>query len=165
MSTSSSGHWREFSWKNMIRFFITPKIKQHQKGHPSYGRCWRECGNAQADHFHIFWDCPIVQPYWRDVVKRIESVMGFGVGHDFCNIYLGNIPPTMNVADKYLIKIMLVASKKAITRRWLSKESPSIEEWIAIVKEIYDVEKLTFSLNLCMDEFTTYWRKWTTHLE
>ena len=47
---------------------------------------------------------------------------------------------------------MLVASKKAITRRWLSKESPSKEEWIAIVKEIYDMEKLTFSLNLCLGQ-------------
>ena len=117
MSTSSSGHWREFSWKNMIRFFITPKIKQLQKGQPSYGRCWRESGNSQADHFHVFWDCPIIRSCWRDVAEEINTIVGFDIKHDFCTIYLGNISPTINVTDKYLIKIMLVATKKAITRR------------------------------------------------
>lgn len=98
-------------------------------------------------------------------MEKIISIIGFEINHDFCTIYLGNISPTIRATDKYFIKIMLVASKKAITRRWLSKESPSKEEWIAIVKEIYDMEKLTFSLNLCMDKFTTFRRKWIAHLE
>ncbi len=98
-------------------------------------------------------------------MEEIKSIIGFEIKLDFCTIYLGNISPTISVTDKYLIKIMLVASKKAITRRWLSKESPSKEEWIGIVKEIYDMERLTFSLNLCMDKFNMYWRKWTAHHE
>lgn len=165
MGTSSSGYWREFSWKNIIRFFITPKIKQLQKGQTSYGKCWRECGNAQADHFHVFWDCPIIHSFWQDIMVKINSILGFEIKFDFCTIYLGDISSTINVTDNYLIKIMLVASKKAITRKWLLKESPSKEEWIAIVKQIYDMEKLTFSLNLNMDKFTALWRKWTAHSE
>lgn len=99
--------------------FITPKIKRLQKGQSRCGWCWRECGNAQANHFHVFWDCPIIRPYWRDVVEEIKSIVGFETNRDFCTIYLGNIAPSINVTDKYLIKIMLAASKKAISRRWL----------------------------------------------
>ena len=87
ISTSSSGYWREFSWKNIIRFFITPRIKQLQKGQTSYGKCWRECGNAQADHFHVFWDCPIIYSFWQDIVVEINSILGFVIKFDFCTIY------------------------------------------------------------------------------
>lgn len=43
--------------------FITPKIKNNQKDQPRSGHCWSECGNTQADHFHIFWDCPTIRPH------------------------------------------------------------------------------------------------------
>lgn len=86
----------------------------------------------------------------------INSIMCFEIRHNFCTIYHGNISATINASDKYLIK-------KAIARRWLIKEPPTKEEWVGIVKEIYNMEKLTFSLNLCMDKFTNYWRKWTSH--
>lgn len=43
---------REFSWKNLARFFITPKIKSRQlkKNIP----CWRDCGIMNVDHTHVF---------------------------------------------------------------------------------------------------------------
>lgn len=37
--TSSSGEWRRFVWKNILRFFITSKIQQLQNGTPQWGRC------------------------------------------------------------------------------------------------------------------------------
>lgn len=96
-------------------------------------------------------------------MEKINLIIGFVTKHDFCTIYLGNIPSTINSSDTYLINIMLTASKKAINRKWLSKEPPTQGDWIGIVKDIYNMEKLTFSLNLQMDKFTKYWRKWTTH--
>ena len=145
----------------MIRFFITPRIKQLQKGQPRFGHCWRECGNIQADHFHIFWDCPVIRPYWLEVVEQIKAIMGFEIKHDFCTIYLGNISSTINSSDKYLIKIMLAASEKVLTKRWLSKEPPTRRDWIGTVREIYNMGKL----NLCMAKFSSYWRKWTINLD
>ena len=164
-STSSSGQWREFVWKNMIWFFITPRIKQLQRGLPEYGHCWRECGDTQANHFHIFWECPTIRPYWLEIVGKINVILGFETKHDFCTMYLGNISSTINSSDKYLLKIMLAASKKCITRRWLNKEPPTKGEWIGTIKEMYHMERLTFSLNLCMDKFTNKCRKWSTHFE
>ena len=163
-NTSSSGLWREFVWKNLIRFFITPKIKQSQGGQPESGQCWRECGNCQADHFHIFWDCSIIQPYWSEITLMINQIIGLNIKQDFCILYLGNLSATVNVLARYLLKIMMAASKKTITRRWLTKEPPTKKDWIGIVSEIQNMEKFTFSLNLRMDKFVNYWNKWTNHL-
>lgn len=54
--------------------------------------------------------------------------------HDFWTCCLGNISLTIHSSNKHLIKIMLAAGKKAITRRWLNEELPTKGEWIGIVK-------------------------------
>ena len=45
--------------------------------------------------------------------------MGFEIEYNFTDIYLGNIPGDLSTPDKYLLKILLVAGKKAITKKWL----------------------------------------------
>lgn len=52
ITTTASQTWRDYSWKNCIRFFITPKQKSKQTGQQP--TCWRGCGYSVADHTHIF---------------------------------------------------------------------------------------------------------------
>lgn len=47
--------------------------------------------------------------------------------------------------DKYLLKILLVACKKSITKKWLRREAPSVDEWIDIVHSIFAMEIITFT--------------------
>lgn len=98
-----------------------------------------------AVHFHIFWDYPKVSTYWLNVVIEIRSVIGSEIDFNFRGIYLGNVPTTPQKQDRYLLQILLAASKKAITKQWLSQESPTISEWIEIVQEIYVTEQIIFS--------------------
>ena len=106
----------------------------------------------------------MIQPFWSDIIATIKLVIGLQLDDSFQTIYLGNLPYTLNAQDKYLLKILLVASKKAITRKWLVKEPPTKAEWMTVVKELYDMERLTFSLRLCLGEFSKYWSKWITFL-
>lgn len=38
---------------------------------------------------------------------------------------------------KYLLRILLVACEKSITKKWLKRETPSIDDWIELVKLDY----------------------------
>ncbi|XP_060918509.1 uncharacterized protein LOC132992931 [Labrus mixtus] len=60
--STGSNTWREFCWKNVVRFFVTPVQKRHQGGGDA---CWRLCGSNGADHFHIFWNCQVIKSYWK----------------------------------------------------------------------------------------------------
>lgn len=51
ITTTASHTWRDFSWKNCIRYFRTPKQKSKQTG--TQPKCWRGCGYCEADHPHI----------------------------------------------------------------------------------------------------------------
>lgn len=59
------------------------------------------------------------------------------------NINLGNMPQEQ---DRYL-GILIAGSKKAITRKWQRKGSPSVSEETEIVQEMYlGLERMTSSL-------------------
>ena len=53
---------------------------------------------------------------------------------------------------------MLVAAKKAITRKWLKTDAPKMEDWVEKMLNIYRMEKLIFSTRLKTETF--YWEIW-----
>ena len=69
--------------------------------------------------------------------------------------------------DAYIIKILLVASKKAITRHWCkeTQKTPATKknnQWLTIVEEIV-MEELTHKLRLQEAQFNGKWEKWTLY--
>ncbi len=159
-TSTSSGLWREFCWRNLMRYFITPKLKSVQMGEMGGGLCWRNCGEQLAGHYHIFWGCPVIQSYWQGVTRTIQKVFGAGFDCSFPAIYLGNNAAYLLVQDRYLLKILLAASKKAVTRKWLQADPPAVTDWKDIVNTIQNMERMTFSLNLRVGKFLQYWEKW-----
>lgn len=161
-TTTNSLGWRDFCWKNLIRFFITPKQKGKQTD--TQLRCWRECGENMVDHAHIFWLCPPIQTYWREVTEVIDKVLGFSVDVTFLHLYLGNFPEELDKDDEYLLKIMMVAGKKAITKYWLQKDTPTVGTFVGIVKHLHLLEQMTYSLRLQKEIGERKWGKWSVYM-
>lgn len=67
--TTCSFSWREYEWKNITRFFITPAQKKYQGT-----RCWRLYRANKANHFHVFWGCPSISFYWQELKKCPEKI-------------------------------------------------------------------------------------------
>lgn len=161
-TTTSSRMWREFAWKNLIRFFITPKIKSKQlKTHQS---CWRRCGEIDVDHSHIFWKCPKLSEFWKFINTVLGKVLGYVIPlkpelYYLCNFYDGLVQE----GDRYLLKIMLISAKKCITRKWGQTVVPSKEQWMATIEQIYTMEKLTHRLRLQEPQMDKKWKKWTLY--
>ena len=60
-----------------------------------------------------------------------------------------------------MIKILLVAAWKAITRKWGQAEPPTQSQWEGLVEDIYIMEKLTFRLRLQEERMDKKRWKWT----
>ena len=160
--TSSSTIWREFCWKNLIRFFITPAQKRH---YTNSSACWRQCGCLEANHFHIFWSCASLVPFWQEVHKVLQSVFQTDIQFKFETLYLGAIT-SENISSnvKYLFRILSAASRKAITRRWLKPGKPTMEEWIDIIYDMFMMERITFALRLQQGTFLKRWERWIMYV-
>lgn len=54
-TTTNSRLWREFGWKNLTQYFITPGIKSKQTGTQQV--CWPMCGNREDTSFDNIINC------------------------------------------------------------------------------------------------------------
>ena len=101
---SSSQSWKEFGWKSLIRYFITPYQKSHYKGN-------------SPNHYHVFWDCGVIKTYWKRIHNAIQVIFGSHLHLDSKVVFFGLIPEGWPERDKYLFSILLVACKNALTKK------------------------------------------------
>ena len=88
----------------------------------------------------------------------IKDITGYVLPKGYKVMYLGSINDDVSGSDRYLTKILLITSKKAITQNWYKTYPPSIEQWLEI--EIYEMEKPTFQLRLRESAFASKWKRW-----
>lgn len=79
------------------------------------------------------------------MVHRItQEILGyaFPMKHElmYLYIYSENI---VHDGDSYLFKILMVAGKKVITRKWGTEDLPTQTHWVDTVGEIHMMERLT----------------------
>lgn len=95
---TSSISWREFNWKNFIRYFTTPCQTAHYSD--SIPLCWRKCGHQSANHYHIFWECPSIKNFWKEIHNFLQDIFLEDIPLDFKTIYLECIPQGWLKEDK-----------------------------------------------------------------
>uniref|UniRef100_A0A8C5BXC6 Reverse transcriptase domain-containing protein n=1 Tax=Gadus morhua TaxID=8049 RepID=A0A8C5BXC6_GADMO len=151
--TTNSRFWREYAWKIYTRFFITPKIQSKFKTSNS-SECWRNCGENNADHSHVFYFCPSLNTFWKLITNSISNIFQINqVPEPKCFI-LGVTPDELiSERDKYLFRILRIAAMKQITRNWLKPTPPSFKNWKSNINNILEMERITYiTRNLEIDE-------------
>jgi len=102
--------------------------------------------------------------FWQNVNSVVKNVLGYEIPNTCPVMYLGNIEKVVMKEDLYLTKVLLAASKKAVTRNWLNVNAPKQEQWLEIVQEILVMEKLTYLLRLKENVFEKKWGKWNIYM-
>ena len=87
-TSTSSRTWREFSWKNLVCYFITPKIKNKYSN--ANHMCRPECGDLDADYFHVFWKCCKLSMFWEMVHNTLQKIRGYNISMDCKTLYMCN---------------------------------------------------------------------------
>jgi hypothetical protein len=65
--------------------------------------------------------------FWGIVHETVQKILGYNIPMSYMILYLCNFnsaEESIRVRDKYLVKILLIAGKKAITRKWGKVEPP-----------------------------------------
>lgn len=96
--------------------------------------------------------------FWEEVFETLKEVFGNNITMDPTVALLGLLPKAIKGrAKKYLLQILLTTAIKCITVRWLKPNPPAHNMWIEKIKEIHQMEKITYSLRLQKDIFTKKW--------
>ena len=153
---TNSNTWREFKWKIITRFFRTPEILA-KMGPTHSNLCWWNCGTCSANHTHIFWLCPKLNTYWREVFDSLKEIFRQDIPQDPPVALLGAMPEGLDVrVTKYLLNILLTAALKCITIRCLKPDPPTYNIWTQKVWDM-EMERITYSLSLQKSIFIKRW--------
>lgn len=162
-SSTSSQQLRVFNWKNLVRSFITPKISSKASSTPQ--QCWRQCGYLEAHHTHIFWRCEKLKPFWKNVHLTLTKVLGYEIPFSCIVLYLGHISLVTLQEDRYLVKTLLTAARKTITRNWYKPDTPKQQQWLDVIQEIRTLEHMTGVIRLKVDLYAKRWQKWNLYFD
>lgn len=112
----------------------------------------------RANHYHVNWSCPKLALYWEKIKHSIDRVLKTTIPLILRPCSLVN---DQTVCKVYRWNIMPIASKKVITRKWMTDKLPTQEEWTNLVKDIAQMERLTFALRREHDKFEEFWKPCT----
>lgn len=149
---------RETAVKILMFWYRTPERIYHID--PSLSsRCWR-CGTETGSHFHIFWTCSLMQAFWIEIQRTLQSITGLHLPFDPIHYLLGLPFPGISKPTKRLISYILLAAKRVIPVCWLSTTPPSHLQFLQTVAEIRRMEFLTAMVHDLVSQFNKIWEPW-----
>ena len=72
------------------------------------------CKLVPKNYYHFFWECPITQRFWKDVMTCIKNQLNITVKLEFKDIILGNFN-----SNKYCASNLIIM----VAKQWLSYKS------------------------------------------
>ncbi|CAH2224387.1 Hypothetical predicted protein [Pelobates cultripes] len=119
---------------------------------------------------HIWWTCPRLQQYWKDVTKLIKDSTGRTLPHNLEHYVLFDIPESLPKPDRYLIFHINIAALGALAQNWLSQTIPSIPMCIQHISQSGHFEttrRKNTPPNKPHKKYRRYWEiawdKWETY--
>lgn len=156
--SSSCVTYRENTYKVLMFWYHTPQLLKHLSQDIS-DRCWR-CMVGEGTHLHIFWECPVIVPFWRMVESVFFQLLA--IRFPFTPFfYLLNMPK-ISLKKQFLLLVLqvLTAARRLIARFWLRADAPTRLDLIDSVREVRKMEYLTACITNTVDRFTKIWQTW-----
>lgn len=77
--------------KDTFFWYGTPEIL-HRYDPKAPRVCWR-CRGDIGSHFYIFWECPIIQPFWSSIHAHLQELLETTLSLDPIQFLLGLLFP------------------------------------------------------------------------
>lgn len=163
-SMSCNTKLQMIQYKVLHRIHIT-KHQMYRMGISKSNVC-SYCSGSIDNYFHALWSCPHIHTYWTEVIKQLSGILQCKIPLCPNSSLLGDIT-SLEVNKKYkpFILIALTIAKKAILMNWKHRTKVNINQWLELLTNHSDLEKLTASLQHKMTTYYNIWSPWLEYLK
>uniref|UniRef100_A0A3B4A9L7 Uncharacterized protein n=1 Tax=Periophthalmus magnuspinnatus TaxID=409849 RepID=A0A3B4A9L7_9GOBI len=137
-----------------LQFTPTAKVKMEQ--------ITAKVNTKIGTYLHAFWECPVVSPFWTDVIKNLEKWIGLPIPASPQMCLLGDkslLPPGFTM-DMYGLAVAgFIVATRLILRVWKSPHGPRIEDWFGLMTETGAFERLISKVNNTLDKTNRIWSR------
>lgn len=164
-------HHREVSIKSRLRLIqykilhrvYYDRVRLHKVGKATDPTCLR-CRHSKGDFYHIIWDCPVIQIFWRHILDELSTIVETPLPLDPKLVLLG-IAIDVDLGRPLLIFILLalVVAKRDVARAWGNATPPKLVEWQRGMDLYMAAERVTYKARGCPKTFRRIWGNWRRH--
>lgn len=161
-SNLKSYSYQEMQFKLVSRWYKTPVLMN--RINPQIPKsCWR-CGDGIGDYVHIWFKCPRISNFWKEINNIINDVFNTNVTLSSNMVIFNLYDVKQSVVKSELCTYFLSVAKKLIPRNWLQINPPTIREWFAELQKVQSFEKRRWRVLLNPAKFDHIWNKWSRFL-
>lgn len=145
-------------YKIIHRYYYTP-VKLFRMGLVEDKRCWK-CKGEIGTFLHAFWECPVVLPFWKEVLRKLGDWLGHKLPESplFCLLGDGTLlPQGVNKGQHALITVGLITAARLVLRNWKSTCMPGLADWTQLMTETASYELLIAKKNNVKGKFHLVW--------
>lgn len=96
---------QELNFKILSRWYRVPSLLHAIYPNTSH-LSWR-CNGAEGTMTHIWWGCPVIQPFWTKVIDVVQKITGIKLASDPAPLLLFMIPLSAYAIRQSLIAFLL----------------------------------------------------------
>lgn len=74
------------------------------------GACWRTCGEQSADHLHVFWRCPALNEFWKEIFDSIDKIFNCWMERGLLLAILGAVQEEVMSKKNIYLLLLLITS-------------------------------------------------------
>ena len=117
------------------------------------------CSQTPASLGHLFWTCPKLENYWREIFNMLSRICGTEITPSFHTAIFGIIPPDCSVTppQSNAVAFASLMARRLILLNWKSKKPPSFSQWLKEVLSFIPLEKLRYKVKGASKNFVLAW--------
>ena len=117
------------------------------------------CRQAPASHAHMFWSCPVLHSFWREIFETLSKVTRKLIEPNPMIALFGVCPSIIKLSslEAALVAFVTLLARRMILFRWKSPTPPSHALWIKEVLNFVKLEKIRCVLRGSLRKFHKTW--------
>lgn len=150
--------YKENAYKILFFWYMTPDVL-HAIFPTSSDRCWR-CQGARGTLIHIYWECPLIAPFWDKVQHLLSHLLELQVRASPKFFLLGLSPLKLRTPYKKLVRHILTAARCLVALNWKCRSPPSPEDLYSRIKDVELMERMTARMQDRLEAHNGVWELW-----
>ena len=125
------------------------------------------CGQTPASLGHMFWTCPSLNNYWKQIFDVFSQICRKEITPSFHSAIFGILPPDCAATSPQTNALAFASllARRLILLNWKSAKSPSFQQWLKDVMSFLPLEKLRYKVDRAQKNFVLTWSPFVDFVE
>ena len=128
--------------------------------YPDVDPCCDKCKRDEASLIPMFWTCPSLESYWRDIFQTLSQILYFEL--EPCPLVAlfgttGEMAARLTPVKRCTLSFSSLMARRALLLRWRDAAPPTHAQWLRDIMSCLSLEKICYLVSGSNKKFQHVW--------